>query len=147
MARTQQSGRKWITLLVVATWLPLGLIALGIGGSENPQTLSHIAVAYGAAVLCFLGGVRFGSALMSSAEAPWIVKLTPLVALLGLGALYLPNRVALAVLFVGFAAQGALDSFAGMQGRLPPDYSRSRTMMTWLWALTLLAILLLSGRS
>lgn len=136
---------RWLTWLAIGSWLPLAAALLAFLFSSDTANILHITIAYAAALLCFLGGVRLGAALMGSTEVHWLVRLVPLVALLGLVALYLPQRVALAVLMVGYAAQGALDVWAGMQGRLPGDYADARALMTWLCALTLLGILMLNG--
>lgn len=147
MNASARSKKRWPIGLALASWLPLlaGLY-FAIEPFDTARIL-HLTVAYGAAMLCFLGGVRFGAALMAGTNAPWTVRAAPLVALIGLLALMLPAQVALAVLVVGFGAQGALDVWAGFQGRLPQNYVTARSLMTWLFALTLLGILLVTGRS
>lgn len=147
MSSTVKGEGRWLFWLAMASWLPL-LAALVLAiAPEDMEGVAHLAVTYAAAMLSFLGGVRFGAALLTGKESPLHVRLTPLVALTGMLALILPTQVALAILVAGYAGLGALDAFAGMQGRVPQSYVSARMLMTWLFALTLLGILLLMGRS
>lgn len=132
--------------LGIVSWLPFGYaLALVLTDDVTGQT-EMMVIFYGAAVLIFLAGVRFGTGLMSGANVPHSVRLAPLMGLVGLLALWAPSQIALALLVVGFGGQGALDVWAGFVGRLPQPYVRARVVMTWLSALTLLAIIVLGGR-
>jgi len=134
-------------LFGIASWLPvafaLALILERGSGVPGTEKLERVLIGYAVAVLGFVGGARFGFHTATPAHRPLIERLAPAVALIGLAALVLPVPFALAVLIVGFAAAGALDAFSAFRGRLPQDYARARSVMTMLFALTLLAILVL----
>lgn len=137
---------RWLLWLGIAAWLPIAYaLALVVAGDATVDTIPMV-ISYGAAVLIFLAGVRFGAGLMSGNAVPMSVRFAPLAGLLGLVAIWTPAQIALSVLVVGYGAQGALDVWAGLAGRLPKPYVRARVVMTWLCALSLLAILVLEGR-
>lgn len=137
---------RWLVPLGIVTWLPFAyVLALVLAGDATVASL-EMAALYGGALLVFLAGVRFGAALMSGGHVPVSVRLTPLLGLVGLAALWAPTQVALALLVAGFGGQGAVDVWAGFSGRLPQPYVTARTLMTWMCTLTLLSIVVLNGR-
>ncbi|MEQ1951830.1 DUF3429 domain-containing protein [Mesorhizobium sp. CN2-181] len=91
----------------------------------------HLLLVYGAVVLSFLGGVRWGAALSPEPAAKpselWLA-LPPV--LIGWSAVFAPTPAAFALLAVAFAAQGAWDAFAAHSGRLPGWYGRLRVVLT-----------------
>lgn len=140
-------SHRWLVILGILAWLPLAyVLALVLAGDATPLSFD-LAATYGGALLMFLAGVRFGAALMSGANVPLPIRLTPLLGAVGLAALWAPTQVALALLVVGFGGQGAVDAWAGFSGRLPEPYVKARTVMTWLCTLTMLAIVVLVGRT
>ncbi len=136
---------RWLVVLGIITWLPFAyVLALVLAGDATAASLDMAAI-YGGALLVFLAGVRFGAALMSGANVPVSIRLTPLLGLVGLAALFIPTQAALALLVAGYGGQGAVDVWAGHSGRLPQSYVMGRTVMTWMCTLTLLAIVVLNG--
>jgi len=99
-------------------------------------------IGYGALILAFLGGVRWGIRLQGGAGSDLIFVIGIFGSVLGFLTLLMPYTIALAVLTVGFGAQGAWDTWSGFRGGVPPLYARMRSTMTLLVCLTLLAILI-----
>ena len=107
----------------VLAWLPhadlaaIGLAALG---------------AYGAVILSFLGGVRWGAALFDEAAlARWSpLVLAVLPSLVAWVALLVPPVPRLALLLAGLVGQWALDRGAVREGALPGWYGRLRAILT-----------------
>ncbi|MDQ6437403.1 DUF3429 domain-containing protein [Mesorhizobium sp. LHD-90] len=86
---------------------------------------------YGAVVLSFLGGVRWGAALSPERPArPSELWLTLPPAFVGWIAVAMPVPLSFAVLAVAFAALGAWDALAAYDNRLPEWYGRLRMILT-----------------
>ena len=106
-----------------AAWLPhAGLAAVGLAALG----------AYGAVILSFLGGVRWGVELFDEAAlARWTpLGLSVLPSLVAWAALLAPPAPMLALLAAGLVAQYALDRTAVRAGVLPVWYGRLRTVLT-----------------
>ena len=107
--------------------------------------LERVIVGYGALLLGFFSGARLGLILLPDGRRNlnlWPVLGAPA---LGLLIVLLPFTIAIALLIVGFGAQGAWDSWSGFSGRLPRTYAAMRRTMTWAVSLTLMAVLILHG--
>ncbi|WP_193227590.1 DUF3429 domain-containing protein [Aureimonas psammosilenae] len=85
---------------------------------------------YSAVILSFLGGIRWGSSLMTSVSGRGTLILSILPALVGWILLFLP----VPWLFAGFAAafllQGVWDVFAIQRGALPLYFRKLRITLT-----------------
>ncbi|MGF1464218.1 MAG: DUF3429 domain-containing protein [Maricaulaceae bacterium] len=128
---------------------PLGLApffasAAAVGFAPEPWAgwgdLSLIG--YGAVILSFLGGVRWGRYLTvdpAPGLAAWTASIAP--SLLGWVAVLAHDapRVACALLIAGFTAQYLWDRRTAKAGGLPAWYGRLRTLLS-LGAITALAI-------
>lgn len=94
---------------------------------------------YGALILSFLGGVRWGLRLQGGAGG----DLTFIVAMFGSAAgfvtLLMPFSIGLFILAVGFALQGAWDVWSS---GVPEFYARLRSKLTWLVCIILALILI-----
>lgn len=107
-----------------AQWLALPLLA--------PETGLRLAVVYGAIILSFLGGIRWGTAIgpydtgRQGLEFPASV----LGSLAGLAAAFLPAIPGLALLIAGFLMQGLWDVMSVDAGRLPAWFGRLRMILT-----------------
>lgn len=128
--------------------VPPSALALGLAGVvpfaacagapwvvEDPALRADFAralAAYGAVILSFLGGVRWGSALaLPSAQATPELVLAVIPSLLGWCALLLPGESQpLLALGLGFAVFGILDVREGGRGAWPRWYSRLRLLLT-----------------
>ncbi len=107
--------------------------------------LETIFVGYGTVLLGFFSGIRFGTKLNTNRSGKvWMV---PFLAgpFLGLIVLGVPFSLALAILAVGFGAQGAWDSLAAFRGNLPNRYTAMRTTTTWLICALLILVFILDG--
>ncbi|MEL6966114.1 MAG: DUF3429 domain-containing protein [Pseudomonadota bacterium] len=117
----------------VLPFLALTLFLVLVNASHPLHSLALDGLkTYGAVILSFLGGIRWGLALEATdrqaASRIHIASVVP--SLLGWFALFLPDATGLAVLAVGFAAQGAWDSFAGQAGTFRNWFVQIRMVIT-----------------
>ena len=130
--------------LGVAGLLPFWLPFLLLGGEANQDTAARallIQMGYGAVILSFLGGIRWGAALKlppGPLQATLFV-LSVLPSLAGFVALLLPATVGLILLIGGFLLQGVWDVQSSQRGELPPWYATLRAMLTTGAVLALIA--------
>ncbi|MCD7059078.1 DUF3429 domain-containing protein [Pelagibacterium xiamenense] len=92
---------------------------------------------YGAAILSFLGGVRWGVRLGSGAGSELTYVAGILGSILGFVTILMPVSIGLSMLIVGFVIYGIWDVWSGYTGALPSDYGRIRSVMTLLVCLIL----------
>jgi len=139
------------TALGLAALLPLLVLALLILADVSPpfdrDTIARVMVGYGALLLSFLGGVRWGMTMrlsMGRREAATLAaSLAPM--LVGWIALFLPAGPALGLLAVAYAGQGAWDVWTIEAGYGPPWYGRLRVQFTLVVTAILAAALMLLG--
>lgn len=140
---------RTVTMVALAGWLPfIAGFVLTLVPWLSPIDMvivERAIIGYGALILSFLGGVRWGIRLQGGAGSDLIFVIGILGSGLGLATMLLPYSLAIAVLTVGFGAQGAWDVWAGWRGGVPEFYARMRSLLTWLVCLTLLATLLARG--
>lgn len=128
--------RKLVWILSAAGVLPFAIATLFLVFVGKAHPLQPVALdalkTYGAIILSFLGGIRWGLALEAidrrAAARVHIVSVIP--SLVGWVALFLPDAMALAVLAVAFAAHGAWDSFAGQSGTFRNWFVQIRMVIT-----------------
>lgn len=96
---------------------------------------------YGAAILSFLGGVRWGIRLGGGAGSELTYVAGILGSILGFATVLMPLNIGLAMLIAGFALHGFWDVWSGFRGTLPRDYAHMRSIMTGLVCLVLAAII------
>jgi hypothetical protein len=103
--------------------------------------VARALAAYGAVILSFIGGVRWGAALrLPPAQANSELVLAVIPSLLGWCALLLPGPTQpLLALWLGIAVFGILDVREGARGTWPRWYSRQRLILTLLVLLCLTA--------
>lgn len=130
------------TVPKVPLWLGLagalpfmfGLIVYASGGIwiVSADLALRATVAYGAVILSFLGGVRWGMGLLLSnpetRDARFALSIIP--SLIGWVAVLLPAFPALVMLAVSFAAQGAWDVGDAEDDGAPSWFGHLRTMLT-----------------
>lgn len=111
-----------------AQWLPDELVQ----GRSASQLATLALGAYGAVILSFLGGVRWGNLLSDKDSLNRWTPLTLSVApsLIAWPALLLAPIPQLALLCAGFTLQYALDVSAGQRGEIPPWFLRLRLILT-----------------
>lgn len=115
----------------IAVWYQPGF------GSESPSTSGsahavHALGAYGAVILSFLGGVRWGSLLHDDARLQqWApLSLSVLPSLIGWCALLLSAPAMLLLLTAGFVSQYFLDLYAVRRLELPSWFGRLRLVLS-----------------
>ncbi len=135
--------------------IPRPALLLGVGGLlpffatavavwyqpsiDNPATgltISEFALralgAYGAVILSFLGGVRWGKLLVDEARLrQWVpLTLSVLPSLVAWCSLLLSPPAMLLLLMAGFAAQYVLDRLAVRRQELPAWFGRLRLLLS-----------------
>jgi len=146
---TFQRHRQLCWIMALAGALPF-IIPAAIGvvlGAGNPLTPSLLEVfrTYSVVILSFLGGIRWGHALVYQrdeklriANASMLISVVP--ALVAWGTVFLDNRASLAVLILAYAAQGAWDSLSANAGKLPNWFANLRMVLTFIVVACHLAI-------
>lgn len=123
----------WLGLAGVLPFL-IGMVAYASGGIwVIDQSLAlRSTLGYGAVILSFLGGTRWGMGLLLSnpEKRDARLSLAVLPSLLGWVALLLPAFPALVLLAVSFAAQGAWDVGDAVDDGAPEWFAHLRTMLT-----------------
>jgi len=96
-------------------------------------------VGYGVLILAFLGGVRWGLRLQGGAGSDLTFVMGIIGSVAGFFMLLMPYTLALIILTIGFALQGAWDIWSV---GVPQFYSQLRRLMTLLVCVVLVAILI-----
>lgn len=128
--------RKMVWALSLSGVIPFALATLFLVFVGKGHPLQPVAVdalkTYGAVILSFLGGIRWGLALEATDRrfAAWVHVASVIPSLVGWFALFLPDAMAFGVLAVAFAAQGAWDSFAGQSGTFRNWFVHVRMVIT-----------------
>lgn len=99
--------------------------------------IQRAVIGFGAVILSFLGGVRWGLRLQGGAGSDLTFVMGMLGAIGGLIMLLLPYELGLTLLAIGFALQGIWD--VRSEG-VPPVYASLRGVMTWLVCALIIAI-------
>ena len=109
-----------------------------------PETGLKLAIVYGAIILSFLGGIRWGTAIgpYDTGRQTLEFSASVLGSLAGLAAVFLPAIPALALLIAGFLMQGLWDVMSVDSGRLPAWFGRLRMILTAGAVVSLVAALL-----
>ncbi len=125
-----------------------GAVAIIVAPSLDSASLpdatyfARVLMAYGAVILSFLGGVRWGAAILveRDGEAPRSVEdanaltaelvIAILPSLIAWGSLLMPPPLGLALLAISFVVMGIIDQIASGAGRLPRWYGRLRIWLS-----------------
>jgi hypothetical protein len=123
--------------LALAGFVPFAVLALWLYGiaPDHPWRQGTIVLltAYGAIILSFLGGLRWGIALTDrDGESRRDLMLGVVPPLLGWSAIVVPPPLTFVLLAVAFAAQGAWDSLTLTSDAVPAWFRRLRIQMTML---------------
>jgi len=117
------TAARWLGLAGLLPFAAAALAALAPKAPLHALALPAL-LAYGAVILSFLGGIRWGLAMAAGAEALSArLALSVLPSLLAWLALLLAPRAGLLLLALGFAAMLLLDQRIGYA---PPWYPRLR---------------------
>lgn len=108
----------------VAVWVSLPLL--------TPERGHQLVVSYGAIILSFLGGIRWGTAigLVSVRRQAFEFPASVLGSLAALIALFAPPIPALTLLITGFLMQALWDVTSVESGRLPLWFGKLRMLLT-----------------
>ena len=123
-----------VPMIVLSLWL----YAVAPDHPWRGVTITAL-VTYGALMVSFLGGGRWGTGLSRKGDAgrrDLVVSILPLLA--GWAALLTPAPYSFALLAVAFAAQGAWDSFAVDGAVVPAWYGGLRIRLTLLSVATMI---------
>lgn len=104
----------------------------------DPALIERMVIGYGALILSFLGGVRWGLRLQGGAGSDLTFVMGILGSALGLFTLLVPYTLGLVMLTIGFGLHGLWDA---RSGGVPQFYARLRSIMTWIVCSILLATL------
>lgn len=96
---------------------------------------------FGGMALAFLAGGQWGQAVTRGQTLSRTYLAAPLIAGLGVVAAFVERDMALALLCVGFGAQGAWDVMSAYAGRWPNRLIGERRVFTFAICLTLLGLL------
>jgi len=108
----------------------------------DPVVFERAVIGYGALILSFLGGVRWGIRMQGGAGSDLIFFIGIVGSVAGFFTLLMPYTFGLVTLAIGFALQGAWDVWSG---GVPTFYARIRGILTWLVCFVLLAILIVQA--
>ncbi len=134
----QQDGDR----TVATAWFLAGLgavpfVIMALAGIASPAfAAAHLGgetafIGYGAVILSFMGGVRWGAALQPSSGAGaerMIMSVAPSLA--AWLALLIDRHWSLLLLLAGFALQGIWDVIGARNGALPGWFGRLRLTIT-----------------
>ena len=134
-----QRGQRLAWLLALAGFLPFAALALAaiLLGKGHPAhgLLVDAFRTYGAVILSFLGGIRWGMAVKADgAVGGRDFALSVLPSRAAWFSLFAPDAAGLAILLVAFLAQGAWDSLSFHAGAAPAWFARLRIWLTVLVA-------------
>jgi hypothetical protein len=130
-----------VPFLLLSVWL----ISLSPDHVWRAGTVS-LLIAYGAVILSFLGGIRWGMAMIRPAErSRRDLALAMGPALIAWVSVATPAPYAFAVLAAAFAAQGASDTLAAHGGTAPRWYGRLRTTLTVIVVATMILAFVATG--
>ncbi len=134
-----RNERTTAWLLALAGYLPFIAIAvtLLLTGKTHPfqPVLVDAFRTYGAIILSFLGGVRWGLALRDQPVSAEELVFSVIPAIAAWFSLFLPAPASIAILLLGFCAQGAWDSLSMHAGKGPQWYAQLRITLTLIVAL------------
>lgn len=130
--------QKTAWYLTLFGFLPFAVlsIAMLVLGRAHPlfDVLTDAFRLYGAVILSFLGGIRWGLALNTQPASPPTIAISIIPAIIGWLAMFVPPVFSVGILLLAFCAQGAWDSTALHSGKGPIWFARLRIVITLLVA-------------
>ena len=137
--------RRNAWVLALAGFIPFAALSASLWILE-PQSENYVLgqsalKTYGAVILSFLGGIRWGLALRVASEASTriVLILSVLPSLVGWFSLYLDAPYVYAVQAMAFAGVGAWDALSGERGAFGLWFVRLRTVLTFIVTAALIA--------
>ena len=144
--------RRMVWLLSLGGLIPfvacaLVLLVLGI---TNPVADPAVVIFrnYSVVILSFLGGIRWGHAILHSQDETSIIQLgsvpaSIVPALVAWATMFLPSAPALALLLLAYCLQGVWDSFSAHLDVLPKWFGTVRIVLTACVAVSHIVVFLL----
>jgi Protein of unknown function (DUF3429) len=133
--KSESGKQKIANQLALAGFLPFALCLFWLLGTDPSEPNWHVALlamrAYAIAILSFLGGVRWGAALGEDGAARTFWH-SVVPALLAWSTIFMQPVLALAILAMTFAGQGAWDVLSAQSGTLPGWYGNIRMKLTFM---------------
>jgi Protein of unknown function (DUF3429) len=146
--KSESGKQKTANQLALAGFLPFALCLFWLLGTDPSEPNWHLALlamrAYAIAILSFLGGVRWGAALGEEGAARTFWH-SVVPALLAWSTIFMQPVLALAILAMTFAGQGAWDVLSAQSGRLPGWYGMIRMKLTFMVVGALLVAMIRVG--
>jgi hypothetical protein len=98
----------------------------------TPELGLKLVVSYGALILSFLGGIRWGTAIgpYDGGRMNFEFSASVMGSLAGLAAIFLPPVPAITLLIAGFLMQALWDVTSVESGRLPGWFGKLRMLLT-----------------
>jgi hypothetical protein len=146
--KSEGGKQKAANQLALAGFLPFALCLFWLLGTDPSEPNWHLALlsmrAYAIAILSFLGGVRWGAALGDdgAAQTFWH-SVAP--SILAWSTIFMQPVLALAILAMTFAGQGAWDVLSAQNGTLPGWYGNIRVKLTFMVVAALLIAMIRVG--
>lgn len=132
-----RSAAAGLTAAGVLPFAAAAVLTLAFGGSYQGWIAEEVATLYGAVILSFLGGIRWGAALDRGPASALVFSVIPSLA--GFASLFVDARTALLILIAGFAIQMIWDAVSALQ--LPEWFIRMRLAVTVFVTVCLLIVL------
>jgi hypothetical protein len=133
--KSEGGKQKAADRLALAGFLPFALCLFWLLGTDPSEPNWHLALlamrAYAIAILSFLGGVRWGAALGEDGAARTFWH-SVFPAILAWATIFMQPVLALAILAMTFAGQGAWDVLSAQSGALPAWYGKIRMKLTFM---------------
>jgi len=137
-------SRRLAWVLSIAGAVPFVVFALLllVMGAKNPlqSLVIDTLTTYGAVILSFLGGIRWGLAMKAAEPETERTALaaSTVPAIVGWFSLLMPVPYVFAVQVLAFAFMGAWDSFSGQRGVFGLWFVKLRTVLTFIVVATLI---------
>lgn len=116
---------------LVPFWVLALSLATGVTAGFHPESVRFALVAYGAVILSFTGGIRWGVAVTEAEQEParreYFISVVP--SLLGWGVLLLPPEAQIGALAVLTIAAGLLDYGMACRETAPEWFGRQRLIL------------------
>ncbi len=149
-SKTFQRTAWWLGLagLIPFVAAPLVLFAIDI---DNPlaDPIINAFRGYGIAILSFLGGIRWGTALGAENHQhrydSLSLVLSVIPSLIAWCTIFMSPAAAIITLLIGFCAQGAWDKWSGQVGKFPAWFLSLRITLTLVVALSHILVFLVMG--
>jgi hypothetical protein len=145
VAKERMAKRLSYAGLVPFVGLAAWLLWSSPGATEWNGVLTALR-GYAIAILSFVAGIRWGGAFQSE-KAPRIFLVSIIPSLIAWMTVFLSPVLALAILAMTFAAQGAWDVIAAQNGEVPAWYGELRMRITVLAVGALLVAIIAHGWS